>query len=62
MAYVLSARAARHRVSYNAWYFIHLYTYIALALPFAHQFDAGVDFATHPLNRAIWTAMYFPHT
>jgi len=55
---VLSARAVRSRVSYQTWYFIHLYTYIALALSFAHQFSAGADFATHPLNRAIWIAMY----
>ncbi|HTT92454.1 MAG TPA: ferredoxin reductase family protein [Acidimicrobiales bacterium] len=55
---VLSARAVRRRVSYQTWYFVHLYTYIALALSFAHQFNTGVDFATHPLNRAIWIVMY----
>lgn len=55
---VLSARAVRRRVSYHSWYFIHLYTYIALALSFAHQFATGADFATHPVNRAIWAAMY----
>lgn len=55
---VLSARAVRRRVSYHTWYFVHLYTYVALALSFAHQFNAGVDFATHPLNRAIWIALY----
>ena len=55
---VLSARAVRRRVSYHTWYFLHLYTYIALALSFAHQFNTGADFATHPLNRVIWGAMY----
>ncbi len=55
---VLSARAVRRRVSYQTWYFVHLYTYLALALSFAHQFNTGVDFATHPLNRAIWIALY----
>ncbi len=54
----LSARAVRRRVSYPTWYFVHLYTYIALALSFAHQFNTGADFATHPLNRVIWGAMY----
>jgi ferredoxin-NADP reductase len=48
----------RRRVSYHTWYFLHLYTYIALALSFAHQFNTGADFATHPLNRVIWGAMY----
>ena len=55
---ILSARAVRRRVSYHAWYFVHLYVYIALALSFAHQFATGVDFATHPLNRLIWALMY----
>ena len=55
---VLSARAVRRRVRYQTWYFIHLYTYVALALSFAHQFATGSDFATHPVNRALWIAMY----
>ena len=55
---ILSARAVRRRVTYQTWYFVHLYTYIALALSFAHQFNTGVDFATHPLNRAIWIVIY----
>ncbi|MGH9130538.1 MAG: ferredoxin reductase family protein [Acidimicrobiales bacterium] len=55
---VLSARRVRRRVSYHTWYFIHLYTYVALALAFAHAFSTGSDFATHPLNRAAWIAMY----
>jgi len=34
---------------------LHLH---CLALSFAHQFNTGADFATHPLNRVIWGAMY----
>lgn len=55
---VLSARAIRQRVSYQTWYFVHLYAYLALALSFAHQFSTGLDFAHHPLNRAGWIALY----
>ncbi|MGH9058621.1 MAG: ferric reductase-like transmembrane domain-containing protein, partial [Acidimicrobiales bacterium] len=55
---LISARGLRRRVSYHTWYFIHLYTYLALALSFAHQFATGVDFATHPLNRAVWIGLY----
>ncbi len=40
---VISARGIRRRVSYHTWYFIHLYTYLAVALSFAHQF------ATEPI-------------
>jgi predicted ferric reductase len=54
----LSVRAVRRRVNYQTWYFLHLYTYIALALSFAHQFNSGADFATHPFNRAAWIALY----
>jgi predicted ferric reductase len=55
---VVSARAIRRRVSYQTWYFIHLYAYLALALSFAHQFATGEDFAAHPFNRAAWIALY----
>jgi len=55
---VTSVRAARRRLRYQSWYFIHLYAYLAIALSFAHQLATGTDFATHPANRAIWVAMY----
>ncbi|MCL2394759.1 MAG: ferredoxin reductase family protein, partial [Acidimicrobiaceae bacterium] len=55
---VLSARTVRRKVNYQTWYFLHLYTYLALALSFAHQFSTGLDFAHHPLNRAAWIALY----
>lgn len=55
---VISARGIRRRVSYHTWYFIHLYTYLAVAVSFAHQFATGADFATHPLNRALWVGLY----
>src|SRR6476646_7872868 len=40
---VVSARAARRRLSYETWHFLHLYTYLAVALAFAHQFSTGAD-------------------
>lgn len=55
---VSSVRAARRRVSYETWYFIHLYTYLAIALAFAHQVVLGTDFAADPLARAYWIANY----
>ena len=53
-----SARAARRRLKYQTWYFVHLYAYLALALSFAHQLATGTDFATHTLNRALWILLY----
>ena len=55
---VLSARAVRSRLAYETWYFVHLYTYLAVVLAFAHQFATGDDFATHPLHRAFWVALH----
>jgi len=55
---VTSARAARRRLSYEAWYAVHLSAYAAVALAFGHQLAAGQDFVGHPFNRLLWWAMY----
>src|SRR5882757_2972779 len=54
----VSARAARRRLSYETWHFLHLYTYIAVALAFSHQFATGADFVDNALARWLWSAMY----
>lgn len=54
---VVSARAARRRMSYETWHLVHLYTYLAIALTFAHQFANGADF-TDPLIRWAWGGAY----
>jgi predicted ferric reductase len=55
---VTSARAARRRLSYEAWYAVHLAAYGAVALAFMHQIAAGQDFVGHPVNRALWWGLY----
>jgi len=55
---VTSVRAARQRLHYETWYFVHLYVYLALALSFAHQLATGNDFVTHPVSRAVWVLLY----
>lgn len=55
---ITSARAAKRRLRYETWYFLHLYTYLAIALSFSHQLATGNEFITHPANRALWVAMY----
>ncbi|MEA2590090.1 MAG: hypothetical protein QOH66_3017 [Actinomycetota bacterium] len=55
---VVSARAARRRLRFETWYFIHLYTYLAIALSFAHQLATGNDFIAHPANRVLWVGFY----
>src|SRR3954453_9031059 len=54
---VVSARAARARLSYETWHYLHFYTYLAIALAFSHQFATGADFMTHALARWAWGLM-----
>ena len=58
MVAVTSVRIARRRLKYETWWVVHLYTYIALSLAFAHQVATGVSFVGHPLARAIWGAAW----
>jgi len=55
---VASARAARRRLAYETWHAIHLYTYLAIALAFSHQFSTGADFRFNAGARWAWSVMY----
>ncbi|MFG2908040.1 ferric reductase-like transmembrane domain-containing protein [Kitasatospora sp. NPDC048286] len=54
----VSARIARRRLPYEAWYYLHLATYLAVALAFSHQLATGADLAGGP-GQAAWYALYF---
>ncbi len=54
----LSARAARRRMSYETWHYLHFATYAAVFLAFGHQLANGADFAHNPVARACWYALY----
>nr|WP_246213783.1 ferredoxin reductase family protein [Kitasatospora viridis] len=51
----VSARAARRRLSYEAWYYLHLATYLAIALAFGHQLANGADLVEGPGLLGWWT-------
>jgi len=55
---ITSVRAVRSRASYETWYMIHLYAYLAIALSFLHQLVVGIDFAADPVARIYWIALY----
>jgi ferredoxin-NADP reductase/DMSO/TMAO reductase YedYZ heme-binding membrane subunit len=55
---IASARAARRRLNYDTWYYLHLYTYLAIALAFSHQFADGASFVASLPARVAWSAMY----
>ncbi|MEP7179369.1 MAG: ferredoxin reductase family protein [Pseudonocardiales bacterium] len=54
----VSARAARRRLRYETWHFIHLYTYLAIALAFSHAFSTGAEFRNDAKARWLWSALY----
>jgi predicted ferric reductase len=53
-----SAVIVRRRLRYETWYFVHLYSYLAIALAFSHQIATGKDFVGNPTARVYWTALY----
>lgn len=55
---ITSARAARRRLRYETWYYLHLYTYLAVALAFSHQFATGAEFVANFPARVAWASLY----
>lgn len=55
---ISSYKRVRSKMTYETWWTIHLYTYIAIAFSFMHQILTGSMFIGHPLNRAYWTGLY----
>jgi predicted ferric reductase len=55
---VFSVRAARRRLRYETWYYAHLYTYLAIALAFSHQFADGASFVSDLAARVAWSSLY----
>ncbi len=58
MVGLTSMSAARRRLSYETWYWLHVYTYLAIALAFLHQLFVGADFTHDPLAAAYWITLY----
>ena len=58
MVAIASIRAARRRLAYETWHFIHLYAYLAIALSFGHILAVGTDFSNDALARWYWIALY----
>ncbi|MFF9563868.1 ferric reductase-like transmembrane domain-containing protein [Leifsonia sp. NPDC014704] len=54
---LVSARAARRRLSYETWHAIHLCTYVAIGLSFAHELG-GPDLAGMPVVQVFWSLLY----
>jgi predicted ferric reductase len=48
----------RRRLRYETWYFMHLYTYLGIALAFSHQIATGREFVGDPAARLYWQGLY----
>ena len=53
----VSVRAARRKVSYETWHVVHLLTYLAIGLSFAHML-AGPNLAGIPAVQIAWAVLY----
>ena len=55
---ITSIKIARSRISYEAWYLVHLISYVAVIAAVPHEFSTGQDIAGKPLQSAFWIAIY----
>ena len=55
---ITSYKKVRKGMSYETWWTIHLYTYLAIALAFMHQVLTGPILIGHPLNKLYWELLY----
>lgn len=55
---VSSITAARRKLSYEAWYLIHLLSYVSIFAAIPHQFSLGTEFLAEPLIATYFLALY----
>ncbi|MFH8736095.1 ferric reductase-like transmembrane domain-containing protein [Streptomyces sp. NPDC017964] len=55
---ILSARAARRRMSYETWHYLHFATYLAVFLTFGHQLSNGADFVGNRTAQTAWYTLF----
>ncbi|AXG81244.1 ferredoxin reductase family protein [Streptomyces paludis] len=54
----VSARAARRRLRYETWHYLHFATYLAVFLAFFHQLSNGADFVGNEAAQLAWYGLY----
>src|SRR3989344_2557080 len=54
----LSLYIVKRRLKYEAWYFVHLLTYLAIVLAWGHQLKNGEDFLANRTFVLYWYALY----
>ena len=55
---LISVRAVRRRIPYELWFWLHMGTYVAIALAFLHQLFTGSDFLHDEVATLYWVLLY----
>ena len=55
---VTSLNFARRKMSYEAWYIVHVMSYAAVLLAVPHIFNTGSDIAGKPVQTIFWVTLY----
>jgi len=55
---VTSIKIARKKLSYEAWYLVHLFAYGSVMFAIPHQISTGIDIAGKPLAQTFWISVY----
>ena len=56
---ITSLNFARRKMSYEAWYIVHITSYIAVLAAVPHQFSSGSDIHGKPAQTIFWVSLYF---
>jgi predicted ferric reductase len=55
---ITSIKIARKKLSYEAWWIVHLLSYLSVFLAIPHQISTGSDIAGKPVATFYWVALY----
>ena len=55
---VTSLNFARRKMSYEAWYIVHVMSYASVLLAVPHIFTSGTDIAGKPVQTIFWVTLY----
>lgn len=55
---VLSVYIVKKKLKYEWWYYVHIFTYLAVLLAWGHQLELGGDFVGNNLFVFYWYALY----
>ncbi|MFA6136402.1 MAG: ferric reductase-like transmembrane domain-containing protein [Candidatus Paceibacterota bacterium] len=55
---IVSLSIVRLKFKYESWYYVHIFTYLAILLAFGHQMEIGGDFLNSDMFGYYWSLLY----